>query len=72
MPTATVDPTLMDMLEVPLPVTEVGLKPTVTPAGWPVALKFTVESKPPVAVTVMVEELLAPCVAVIVEGEADR
>ena len=54
-PGTVVVPTVMVMIEVPVPVIEVGLNPTVTPAGWPVAVKPTDESKPPVTVLVMVD-----------------
>jgi hypothetical protein len=39
----------------PGPVTDAGLKSTVTPAGMPEADNATAESKPPVAVTVMLD-----------------
>jgi hypothetical protein len=42
-------------LEVPVPVMEDGLKPTVTPEGWPEADRVTAESKPPLTVLVIVE-----------------
>lgn len=60
------------MLEVPAPVIEIGLKPTLTPAGWPVADKEIAESKPPVTVLVMVEVCLAPCATVTEAGDAER
>jgi hypothetical protein len=34
------------------PAMEAGLKLTVTPAGWPLAVKATAESKPPETVAV--------------------
>ena len=37
----------------------VGLNPTVTPVGWPLADKATAESKPSIAVVVMVEATAA-------------
>jgi hypothetical protein len=43
------------MVDVPVPVIEVGLKATVTPVGWPFADNVTAELKPPVVVLVMVE-----------------
>ena len=60
------------MVEVPAPVIEVGLKPTVTPVGWPVADKEMAESKPPVTVLVMVEVPELPCATETEAGEAER
>lgn len=62
----------MVMVEVPAPVIEVGLKPTVTSAGWPVADKAMTPLKPPVTVLVIVEVPKWPCATVTEEGEADR
>jgi hypothetical protein len=45
----------MVMVEVPAPVIEVGLKVTVTPAGWPVADKEMPEAKPFNTVLVIVD-----------------
>jgi hypothetical protein len=45
----------MVMVEVPVPVIDVGLKVTVTPAGWPLADSTTGVLKPPVVVLAMVE-----------------
>jgi hypothetical protein len=64
--------TLIVIVEVPAPVIEVGLKVTVTPVGWPVAVKEIAESKPSVTVLVMVEVPLFPCATVTEEGEAER
>lgn len=64
--------TVIVMVEVPAPVMEVGLKPTVTPAGWPLADKDMVESKPPVTVLVIVELPELPCATETEEGEAER
>lgn len=58
--------------EVPAPVIEVGLKPTVTPVGWPVAVKATAESKPPVTALVMVDFPELPCTTETEVGEAER
>lgn len=51
------------IVEVPEPgaAIEVGLKLTVTPEGWPVALSATAELKPPLTVEEMVEVPLFPC-----------
>ena len=70
---ATVDEaTVSVMVEVPAPVIEVGLKPTVTPVGWPVADKEMAESKPPVTVLVIVEVPALPCATETEAGEAER
>ena len=44
----------------PPAVTEVGLKPTVVPAGWPLALRPTVWADPLVTAVLIVEVPLAP------------
>lgn len=54
-PFAVEEATIIFMMEVPAPTIEVGLKLTVTPAGWPVADKEIVELKPLVTVVVIVE-----------------
>ena len=48
-PVAVVEATVMVMVEVPEPgaVMDAGLKLTVTPVGWPVAVKSIAELKPP-------------------------
>jgi len=71
-PVAVDEATVSVMIEVPAPVIEVGLKPTVTPEGWPVADNETAESKPPVTVLVIVEVRLAPCATVTEAGDAER
>ena len=65
-------PTAKDAVEVPAPVIDVGLKVTVTPAGWPDADKAMAESKPPVTAEVMVEVPLVSWATVTAEGEAER
>jgi len=62
----------MVMVEVPAPVIEVGLKPTVTPEGWPLADKEMTPLNPPVTVLVMVEVPTLPCTTVSEEGDAER
>jgi hypothetical protein len=62
----------MVMVEEPLPVIEVGLKLTVTPLGWPLALNTTAVLNPPVTVLVMLEVPDAPCLTETVEGLAER
>ncbi len=63
----------MVIVDVPEPGTamDVGLKLTVTPAGWPLADKATAESKPPATVVVMVEVPLFPCTTETEAGEAE-
>src|SRR5271170_1272282 len=63
----------MVIVDVPEPGTamDVGLKLTVTPAGWPLAVKATAESKPPATVVVMVEVPLLPCTTETEAGEAE-
>ncbi len=50
---------------------DVGLKLTVTPAGWPLADKATAVSKPSSALVVTVEVPLLPCTTETEVGEAD-
>jgi hypothetical protein len=50
---------------------EVGLKDTVTPLGWPLAVKVMAESKPSVTALVMVEVPEAPCNTETELGEAE-
>lgn len=71
MPTVAVEDTVIVITEVPAPVIEVGLKPTVTPVGWPVADNEMAESKPPVTVLVTVEVPELPCATDTVAGEAE-
>jgi len=60
-------------VEVPEPGTamDAGLKPTVTPVGWPLAVKAIAESNPPETAVVMVEVPLLPCTTETEVGEAD-
>ena len=48
-----------------------GLKDPVAPAGSPLTLRLTALLKPFCGVTVIVVVLLAPCVALTVDGFAD-
>ena len=49
-----------------------GLKLTVTPEGWPVAVKATAALKPPDMVVLTVElALLPPCVTLTEAGETE-
>ena len=69
---AVLEATAIVMVEVPVPVIDAGLKLTVTPAGWPDAVRVTAESNPPVTVLVMVEVPLPPCATDTEEGDAER
>jgi hypothetical protein len=71
-PVAVVEATVMFMVEVPAPVIEVGLKLTVTPVGWPDAVRLMAELKPPVTLLVMVEVPALPCTTETEVGEAER
>ena len=71
-PVAVVDATVNVALEVPEPgdAIEVGLKPTVTPVGWPDALRAIAELNPPATVVVSVELPLLPTTTETAVGEA--
>lgn len=71
-PVAVVEATVMLMVELPVPVIDVGLKPIVTPEGCPLAVKVTGELNPPVTVLVIVEFPAPPCVIDTLAGEAER
>jgi len=73
-PVAVVEATVKVIVELPAPgaAIGVGVKLTVTPVGWPLAVKATAESKPPETVVVIVELLPLPCTTVREEGEAER
>ena len=61
----------MLIVEDPVPVIEVGLKPTVTPVGRPEAVNETGELNPPLTVLVMVELPEWPCTMVTDDGDAE-
>lgn len=71
-PVAVVDATASVAVEVPEPgaAMGVGLKLTVTPVGWPVAVKAIAESNPPETAVVMVEVPLLPTTTETEVGEA--
>src|SRR5208282_3584013 len=62
----------MVIVDVPEPgaAMDVELKLTVTPVGWPLAVKAIAESKPPETVVVIVEVPLLPCTTETEPGEA--
>ena len=64
------DPTLRVMVEEPPAVTEAGLKLTVVPAGWPLALRLTVCAEPLVTAVLIVEVPLPPCATLRLPGLA--
>jgi hypothetical protein len=72
-PVAVVDATATVILEVPEPGDGigVGVKPTVTPVGCPVADKATAELNPPEMPTVIVDEPLLPCTTDAELGDAE-
>lgn len=62
----------MVIVEVPVPVIDVGLNPIVTPEGCPDAVRVTAELNPPVTVLVIVELPVLPAATVTDAGEAER
>lgn len=62
----------MDIVELPVPVIDPGLKPMVIPVGWPDADRPTAELNPPVAVLVIVVVPPLPAATVSDPGEAER
>jgi hypothetical protein len=71
-PAATVEATAIDIVELPVPVIDVGLNVIVTPEGAPEADSATAESNPPLAVLVIVEEPELPWTIDTEPGEAER
>ena len=66
-----VEATVKLTLELPEPVMGFVPKVTVTPVGWPEAVKAIDELKPPEAVVVTVEVPTAPCTTETEDGEAE-
>lgn len=64
--------TVIVILDVPFPVMDAGLKPTVTPEGSPAADKATAESKPPLTVLVIVDPPELPCATDTAPGDGER
>jgi len=69
-----VEATVKVAVDVPDPgnAIDVGLNPTVTPVGWPVADRAIAESNPPETAVVMVEVPLLPTTTETDVGEAER
>src|SRR5919204_2494973 len=59
-PGAVDPPTLTVIVDEPPAVTEAGLKLTLVPAGWPLALRFTVWADPLVTAVLIVDVALPP------------
>jgi len=72
-PVAVDEATAKDIVDVPDPgaAIELGLKLTVTPVGWPEAVKAIAESNPPNTLVVIVDEPLLPCATDTEPGEAE-
>jgi hypothetical protein len=64
--------TVIVIVDVPFPVIDVGLNPTVTPVGAPEADKATAESNPPLTVLVIVDLPELPCATDTEPGDAER
>ena len=62
---------LTDIVDEPEPVTEVGLKLALAPAGNPLTLKVTLLAKPPEPVTVVVYDVFPPAATVAEAGVAE-
>jgi hypothetical protein len=71
-PAAALEATAIDIVELPVPVIDVGLKVMVTPVGAPEADSATAESNPPLTVLVIVEEPELPSTIETEPGEADK
>ena len=69
---AVEEATVIVRVEVPAPVSEVGLKPIVTPVGWPLADNEIPELKPPVTALVIFDVPELPCATETEAGEAER
>jgi hypothetical protein len=72
-PVAVVEATAIVMVDVPEPgaAMDVGLKLTVTPVGWPLAVKATAALNPPETALVIVDVPLLPCTTETEVGEAE-
>ena len=65
------EPMVKVAVEVPVPVMEDGLNPTVTPEGAPEAVRVTAESNPPLTVLVIVDVPELPCSTLTEVGDAE-
>ena len=72
-PVAVVDATVIVIVEEPEPGAGMddGLKPTVTPEGWPLALSAIAELKPPETLVEIEDVPLLPCTTVTELGDAE-
>lgn len=72
-PVVVVEATAMVIVDVPEPgaAMDVGLKLTVTPVGWPLAVRPIAELKPPETAVVIVDVPLLPCTTETEVGEAE-
>ncbi len=70
-PTAVLEATTMVSVELPEPgaAMDAGLRLTVTPVGWPGAVKAIVELNPPETLVVIVEVPVLPCTTDTEPGE---
>jgi len=71
-PGAVEELTVKVVVEELAPVMEMGLKPTVTPEGWPEAERLMAELKPPLTALVIVEVPELPWRTETEAGDADR
>ena len=73
MPATVVEATAILIVELPEPgaAIDVGLKVTVTPVGWPLAVNATAALNPFDTVVVIVEVPLLPCTTETEVGEAE-
>src|SRR6266536_3472002 len=69
-PGAVDAPTFTVIVEEPPAVTVLGLKPTVVPAGWPLALRLTACAEPLVTAVLIVDVPLEPCATLRLLGLA--
>ncbi len=70
-PVLAVDETVKVKVDVPAPVTDVGLNDAVTPLGKLLADSATAESNPPATLTVIVEVPVLPCTTETALGEEE-
>ena len=69
-PGVVAEATVAVIVDDPPAVTDDGLKPIVTPAGWPLALRITVCADPLVIAVLIVDVPLLPCATLRLLGLA--